>query len=80
MHHQDDVWLLQAALAGEDWSEALVVMTELAEQAEACGLTSLAAQALALRLPLLQQRRPEPEQLTALSNALARLADDATGS
>ncbi|MBR9857218.1 MAG: response regulator [Gammaproteobacteria bacterium] len=80
VHHQDDVWLLQAALAGEDWSEALVVMTELAEQAEACGLTSLAAQALALRLPLLQRRRPEPEQLTALSHALARLADDATGS
>ncbi|MDX1268840.1 MAG: hypothetical protein R3311_15845, partial [Oceanisphaera sp.] len=73
-----DVWLLQAALAGEDWSEALAVMTALAEQAEAYGLTSLAAQAQALRLPLLQRRRPEPEQLTALNHALGRLADDAT--
>lgn len=78
--HQDDVWLLQAALAGEDWVEALAVMTELAEQAEACELAPLAAQAQALRLPLQQQRRPEPEQLAALSNALARLADDETGS
>ncbi|WP_298716485.1 response regulator [uncultured Oceanisphaera sp.] len=74
--HQDDVWLLQAALAGEDWSEALAVVTALAEQAEACGLAPLAAQARALRLPLQQRRRPEPEQLTALSHALGRLADE----
>ncbi len=73
--HQDDVWLLQAALAGEDWSEALAVVTELAEQAEVCGLASLAEQALALRLPLQQRRRPEPEQLAALTDSLGRLAD-----
>ncbi len=73
--HQDDVWLLQAALAGEDWSEALAVVTELAEQAEVCGLASLAEQALALRLPLQQRRRPDPEQLAALTDSLGRLAD-----
>ncbi|MFP2769501.1 hybrid sensor histidine kinase/response regulator [Oceanisphaera sp. KMM 10153] len=72
--HQDDVWLLQAALAGEDWTEALAVVTELATQAEACGLTSLAAQALALCVPLQQRRRPEMEQLAALTDSLGRLA------
>ncbi|WP_204794604.1 response regulator [Oceanisphaera litoralis] len=78
--HQDDVWLLQAALAGEDWTEALAVVTDLAEQARGCGLAPLAEQALTLRLPLQQRRRPEPAQLAALTDAIARLANGQAGS
>ncbi|GHA12172.1 hybrid sensor histidine kinase/response regulator [Oceanisphaera arctica] len=78
--HQDDVWLLQAALAGEDWPEALAVVTELVEQAEACGLAPVAERARALLLPLQRRRRPEPEQLAALTDSLGRLADGQTGS
>ncbi len=71
--HQDDVWLVQAALATQDWQEARAVVGELAEQAEACELDTLAARARSLSLLLQQEQRPEPEQLTALGELLAQL-------
>ncbi|MHA6964067.1 hybrid sensor histidine kinase/response regulator [Zobellella denitrificans] len=71
--HQDDVWLVQAALAGEDWQEARRLLHELAAGAEFCRAGEVAALARELGLALGREQRPAPDRLAALGEALARL-------
>ncbi|WP_445398834.1 response regulator [Zobellella sp. An-6] len=72
--HQDDVWLLQAALAVPDWEEARGLLRGLAAGAEVQGARELACLARELELELGRQQRPEPTRLTALGEALAQLS------
>ncbi|WP_375058327.1 response regulator [Zobellella sp. DQSA1] len=73
--HQDDIWLLQAALAGPDWRDALATVRELAEGAEACRAVVPATLARELEQQLLRKQLPEPEQIRALAQAISDIRD-----
>lgn len=69
--HQDVGWLLQAYVSAENWAEAQRLVHTLVEQANACGLSSLADQIGQLLLALQHQQRPTAEQISGLNQWLA---------
>ncbi|MBO1518753.1 hybrid sensor histidine kinase/response regulator [Oceanisphaera pacifica] len=71
--HQDDVWLLQAHMAADNWSAAQQLINTLVAEAQACGLFLLAEQAQTLLAPLAQQQRPPDEHTSQLTQSLTQL-------
>lgn len=83
--HQDELWLLQAALAGSNWQEADFIARRLVELAESIGAERLAGEARQLLDPLSRHQRPAAPLLDELGRvfektrqrAMAELAPDA---
>ncbi|WP_146140402.1 hybrid sensor histidine kinase/response regulator [Zobellella endophytica] len=75
--HQDELWLLQAALAGPNWQEAGFIARRLVELAESIGAERLAGKARQLLDPLSRHQRPAAPLLDELSRVFEKTRQQA---